>query len=112
MKILLDENLPKDLQSEFGNHDVKTVTAMGWSGTKNGALLRLAEAEFEVFVTADRNFIYQQNLRNTTLIFVVLQVRNTRLDSLTPLIPEVLQRLQGATAGDVIMVSSPVDDDN
>jgi predicted nuclease of predicted toxin-antitoxin system len=35
MKILLDENLPKQLKENFGpNYDVKTVRDMGWAGKK------------------------------------------------------------------------------
>jgi hypothetical protein len=35
---------------------------MGWAGIKNGMLLTLAEAEFDVFITVDRNLSFQQNL--------------------------------------------------
>ena len=33
--------------------------APGWTGMKNGDLLRAAEMEFEVFVTTDQNLRYQ-----------------------------------------------------
>lgn len=42
MKILLDENLPKQLKTDFGpDYDVKTVRDIGWLGKKNGELLGL-----------------------------------------------------------------------
>ncbi|MGI8635354.1 MAG: DUF433 domain-containing protein [Segetibacter sp.] len=42
MKILLDENLPKQLKADFGpDYEVKTVRGMGWLGKKNGELLGL-----------------------------------------------------------------------
>ncbi len=42
MKILLDENLLKQLKADFGpDYDVKTVRDMGWLGKKNGELLGL-----------------------------------------------------------------------
>jgi len=62
MKVLLDECVPKRLANEFHNHDVSTVTKEGWSGTKNGDLLKLATRRFDVFVTVDQNLEYQQNL--------------------------------------------------
>ncbi|MGH7771206.1 MAG: hypothetical protein ACREQA_03115 [Candidatus Binatia bacterium] len=34
---------------------IRTVQEIGWIGLKNGPLLRLAEEQFEVFVTADRS---------------------------------------------------------
>ena len=35
---------------------------MGWATIKNGELLALAEGEFDVFVTADRNLAFQHNV--------------------------------------------------
>jgi len=34
---------------------------MGWDAITNGELIRLAEADFDVFVTSDQNIRYQQN---------------------------------------------------
>ena len=42
MKILLDENLPRQLKADFGpDYDAKSVRDMGWLGKKNGELLGL-----------------------------------------------------------------------
>ena len=39
MKILLDENLSKQLKADFEpDYDVKNVRDMGWLGKKNGEL--------------------------------------------------------------------------
>ncbi|HUF42158.1 MAG TPA: DUF5615 family PIN-like protein, partial [Verrucomicrobiae bacterium] len=46
MRVLLDECVPRRLKSELPGHDVRTVPEVGWSGTKNGPLLRLAGQEF------------------------------------------------------------------
>lgn len=52
-------------------HDVVTAVYMGWAGVKNGDLLRLIEdSGFQIFITADKNLVHQQNLR--TLPFAVL----------------------------------------
>ena len=43
MKLLLDESVPKRLGSFFpGEFEVHTVQQMGWTGSSNGDLLRLA----------------------------------------------------------------------
>lgn len=67
MFILLDENLlSKKLKRPLveAGHNVQNVDDMGWRGIKDGQLLNLAEAQpFDVFVTADRNLIHQQNLQ-------------------------------------------------
>ena len=41
MRILLDECVPRPLKRELLGHDVHTVPEMGWSGKRNGELLRL-----------------------------------------------------------------------
>lgn len=46
-----------------GRHTVRTVTAMGWRGTKNGELLRrMRDSGFATMVTADRHIEHQQNV--------------------------------------------------
>ena len=58
-RVLLDESVPRRLGFALEGHFVRTVQFMGWSGVKNGQLLRLAAGQFEVFITADRNLRYQ-----------------------------------------------------
>tara|TARA_R110002020_G_scaffold1998_2_gene9189 strand:+ start:64777 stop:64920 length:144 start_codon:yes stop_codon:yes gene_type:complete len=41
MRLLLDENLPRKLKYRFSEaHEILTVPEMGWSGIKNGDLLK------------------------------------------------------------------------
>jgi hypothetical protein len=54
VRVLLDENLPHDLIAELLGRDVVTVQGLGWSGVKNGDLLRRAAGQIDVFVTMDR----------------------------------------------------------
>jgi predicted nuclease of predicted toxin-antitoxin system len=93
MRILLDESLPKDLAPLITGHEVTTVRAAGWSSIKNGRLLALAATRYDVFVTADRNLEYQQNLATLRIAVVVLFVPRTRVQAIEPLIPELLKLL-------------------
>ena len=68
MRILVDECLPRKLKNEFADHTVSTVQEMGWSGIKNGELLRLMMNKFDIFVTVDTNLQYQQKLRDATCL--------------------------------------------
>ncbi len=72
MRVLLDECLPKKLKRELPGYTVITVPEQGWAGQKNGALLRLAQTEFDVFLTIDQNLTNQQNLSQIDLAIVVL----------------------------------------
>lgn len=82
MKILLDECIDRKLAREFIGYEVKTVPQMGWAGVKNGQLLTLAEAEFDVFITVDRNLSFQQNLPKFDIAVIVLQAPSNRLTDL------------------------------
>jgi hypothetical protein len=55
LKVLLDENLDHALRKLLGHHEVVTVAFMGWSGLRNGELLRTAEQhQIDVFLTGIR----------------------------------------------------------
>ena len=99
MKVLLDECVDWRLARDIPGHDVKSAHRMGWTGTKNGALLALASKHFGVFVTTDRNLSFQQNLSAYSVAVIVLQARTNRLADLRPLIPALLAAIQAAAPG-------------
>lgn len=105
MKILLDESLPKTLARAFSGHSVSTVVEKGWSGKKNGELLRLAQNEFEVFVTADQNLQYQQNLKGYKIAVVVLVAKANRLELLKPVVLKLFKVLSDLKVGEVVRIS-------
>ena len=72
MNILLDECTPRIVKKRLSDFAIRTVQEMGWAGIKNGALLKLAEAQFEVFITTDKNLRHQQNLAKRKLAFILL----------------------------------------
>lgn len=73
MKVLLDENLDHALKKLLGHHEVVTVTYMGWSGIKNGALLSAAETtDIDVLLTGDQTLRFEQNLKGRHLAIVIL----------------------------------------
>lgn len=53
MRVLLDECVPRALRKELPDHEVKTTAEAGWAGVKNGALLRVAEKEFDLLLTVE-----------------------------------------------------------
>lgn len=95
------------MKFDFTGHDVFTVTEMKWSGIRNGELLTLAiSAGFEVFVTADQNLKYQQNLRNYRIGIVVLIARSNKIDDLQVLVPEALEAIRSITPGKFINIGA------
>jgi hypothetical protein len=77
---------------------------MGWANVKNGQLLTLAQAEFEVFVTVDRNLPFQQNLPKYNIAVVVLHAKSNRLAELKPLVPLLLSTISTAPIGTATVV--------
>ncbi|MDJ0593062.1 MAG: hypothetical protein QNJ72_24270 [Pleurocapsa sp. MO_226.B13] len=107
MRILLDECVPKPLKREFADLDIKTVNEMGWSGTKNGALLKLMSGErFTILLTCDRNLKYEQNLQQAGVAVIVMVARTSRLSDLLPLIPKVRESLITIVPGELIEVDN------
>ena len=95
MRIILDENLPKPLKGIFPNHSVTTVQEQGLAGTLNGALLARLEGAFDVFITADKNLRYQQNLSSRKL--AILEIPTNRLPLLRPLFPRITAAVDAMT---------------
>lgn len=105
MRILLDECAPRPLKRELADYDIRTVVEMGWSGTKNGELLRLMSQEgFTVLLTTDQNLRYQQNLVQAGVAVVVLVASSNKLSDLLPLVPDTRNVLNTITLGEVIEV--------
>jgi hypothetical protein len=105
VKVLLDEDVPHTLRRHLPGHDVWTVQRMGWSGIKNGSLIRLATgAGFEVMITFDQNMEFQQNLSGIDLAVVVIVVKQQLMDSILPIVPAILEALPLARPGEFVRI--------
>jgi predicted nuclease of predicted toxin-antitoxin system len=105
VRVLLDECLPRRLKRELAGHETRTAPEMGWASKRNGELLALAVRQFDVFLTADRNLSYQQDLSSFDIAVVVLVARSNRLDDLRPLVPRVLETLPMAKRREVTRIT-------
>jgi PIN like domain len=107
MRVLLDECLPQRLRNELDEFDVSTVTEMGWSGKKNGELLELMAAQhFQIFLTADQNVRYQQNLVSVDVAIIVLVAPTNRLADLIPLMNSARIAMNSAEKGEILEITS------
>jgi hypothetical protein len=105
VKVLLDECVDRRLARDIVGHEVRTAQQMGWAAKKNGELLRLAEQQFDVFITVDRNLSFQQNLPQFSVAVLVLRSTSNRLADLRPLVPQILITLLTLRKGAVEIVS-------
>ena len=102
MRVLLDEHLDRRLKRYFMDQfEVYHVHEQGWSGAQNGALLRLAEAEFDAFITMDKGIQHQQNLGALKLRIVLILAVSNRLADTAPLIEQVQTLLLSMQQGEI-----------
>ena len=107
MRVLLDEHLPRKLRQLFESGiEVFTVGYLDWKGKKNGELLRIAENQFDAFITMDWGILHQQNLSKIKMGIVLLEAKSNRYVDLAPLIDQVNIVLKTLKNGQVVRVRS------
>jgi hypothetical protein len=99
LRVLLDECVDVRLAAKLVGVDVRTVADQGWLGISNGQLLALAAAEFDVFVTVDRNLPFQQHLPKFEIAVILLRAKTNRIDDLRVLVPDLVSAIPSAKKG-------------
>ena len=107
MRVLFDKSAPYGLARHLEGHPVSTAEQCGWGRLENGDLLTVAELSgYELFLTADKNLCYQQNLAGRKISIVVLG------QSPWPLVRQhigaVLAAVNTATPGSFVEVEIPL----
>ena len=108
MLILFDHVTPSGIARFLPGHTVTKAKDRGWDTLANGDLL--AEAErvgFDVFLTADKNMRYQQNLRGRRIALVVLSTPQWPVVRLH--IERIAAAVNAATPGSYNEVDLPVE---
>lgn len=98
MLILFDQSTPLPLRRYLRGHNVRSASQQGWDRLENGSLLAAAEAAgFDLFVTADKNIQYQQNLSARKISIIVLGVQHW--PTLAPHAQQIIAAVERATVG-------------
>jgi hypothetical protein len=109
MLILFDNSTPAPLRYALKGHAVVEAVERGWDRLANGALLDAAEAaeaaDFDLFVTADKNLRYQQNLTGRKISIVVLG--NSQWPVLRRHLERVVVAVDAATPDSFAVVKIP-----
>ena len=100
MKIFFDQGTPAPLRRALKAHEVSTAHELGWGELDNGKLLTVAEIEFDVFVTTDKNLRYQQDLTGRRLAILILPTTNWR--ELEMHEAQIVAAIDGLQQGDVM----------
>ncbi|MGI8466838.1 MAG: DUF5615 family PIN-like protein [Pyrinomonadaceae bacterium] len=105
MKILLDECLDRRFARDLTGFEIKTVPQMNWAGLKNGSLMKLAAAEFDVFITVDRNLSFQQNLPKYEIAVLVIRCKSNCWRDLQSFAPKIIDILPRLKKGEAVFIS-------
>ena len=105
MRVLLDEQLPRQLAWQLVGQDVRTVHEQQWAGLTNTELLtRAADAGFDALLTTDHTVGSQQILSESRLRIVLVHDLSNTLEDLLPLVPAVLVAIDTGKPGEVVRV--------
>lgn len=105
-RVLFDHCVPKPLRQQLPGPVIRTCHEEGWQALRNGELLTAAEAAgFEVFITADQNLRYQQNLGTRRI--AIVELPTNRLALLPALVPSIRTAIENAIPGSYSKISLP-----
>ncbi len=80
--------------------------ALAGQASKNGELLRRANSVCEVFVTLDRNLVFQQSIKGLLFGIVTLSSRSNRVADLIPHITSILEAASRVAPGQFAKVGA------
>ena len=105
-RILLDHCVPRPLRLHLPGFHIRTCHEEGWAALRNGELLLAAEtAGFDVFITADQNLRYQQNL--TVRQIAIIELPTNWLPLIPALVPAIQQALAVIAPGSYVEIPMP-----
>lgn len=107
MRVLLDECVPVRLARHLSGHAVSTVGREGFSGLKNGRLLRAAEEKWEVLLTTDKAIPSQQSVGRYRMGLLIVRAFSNDWPTLASFIPEMLRVLPFIQPGTVTRIGDP-----
>jgi hypothetical protein len=104
MRVFIDACIDPRVVKVFRIHEVRTAFDMGWHGLKDHLLLPLAQENFDVFVTADRGFEYEHNLKKLRVAIVIVHVPKNKVQFYEALAEPLLEAVTSTLPGAVTHV--------
>ena len=104
MRVIVDASIdPRIVEAFVGDH-VQTLFDLGWQHLKDNVLVK--QLDCDVFVTADRGFEHEHNLKSLSFGIVIVHVARNKIDFYRPLFPQLLNAIATVRAGQVVHVPS------
>ena len=103
MKVLFDQNIPRNLRPFLIGHETWTAAELGWGRIENGELLKAAEAAgFHIFLTGDQSVSYEQNLKARRI--GIVEITKNNWPSVEPHVSEIVKAIETCGAGGYLKV--------
>ena len=111
LRILVDEcinpRLADRLRSVLVDASVVTVRELKREGSKDHYLIPHIQGSFDVFLTNDKGFEFEHNLRRLSFGIIVLTAANNQMPSYERLLDDLVRAIPGARPGQVTHVADP-----
>jgi predicted nuclease of predicted toxin-antitoxin system len=107
VRILLDECVNPRLRRAFPGHEVLTVAEAEWRTLPDAKLTANAQGQFDVFITIDKGFEFEINLKKLTFGIIIVHVKRNRIEYYEPIFPALLDAVNRVRAGQVVHVTAP-----
>ena len=105
MRVLIDECIDERLRNFLPGYDCQTARYARLAGLENGELLAAAEAaKFDVLLTVDHGFEYEQNLTGRSIAILIIHAKSNRLKDLLVHIETCLAQLKAIRHGQIIRI--------
>src|SRR6266702_2157771 len=102
-RILVDEcinpRLALRLRSCLPQSSIDTVRDLGWAGQKDHILIKHIEGRYDVFLTIDKGFEFEHDLKKLSFAIIVLTTANNQMPSYERLLEELLRQIQLVSPG-------------
>jgi len=106
MRVVVDASIDPRLVEAFVDDDVRTLFDLGWQNLKDNVLVK--QLECDVFVTADRGFEHQHNLKSLSFGIVIVHAQRNKIEFYRPLFSQLRSAVATVQPGQVVHVSGPV----
>jgi hypothetical protein len=99
--------LNEGLRNYLSGHDCQTARYAGFAGLENGQLLTVAEtAKFDVVLTVDWGFEYQQNVGQRKIAVIIFCGKSILLEDLLTLVPDCLAHRGSIQPGQLVRMGN------
>jgi len=105
MRVVIDASIDPRLVEAFPDHHVQTLFDLGWQHLKDHVMVK--QLECDVFVTADRGFEHEHNLKSLSFGIGIVHVSRNKITFYRPLFAQLLQAVATIRAGEVAHVYGP-----